>query len=190
MRFGHQYAREISMTSTPFRTAATAAALALAALSTQAFACDPIAGALVGGGIGAVVGNGPGAAVGAVIGSTIAATTPCYDDRRYYAPPRAAYYEPRYAQRTYDDRRYYAPAPAYADQGYAPDPGYAPAPAYAAPPPTYYQPAPTYYAPAPAYYQPAPYYYNPGPVVVAAALAAPYFIYRGARFGRTFRRWH
>ena len=60
------------MTSKPFHFA-TAAALSLAALSPQAFACDPVAGALVGGGIGAVIGNGPGAAVGAVIGSTIAA---------------------------------------------------------------------------------------------------------------------
>jgi len=46
------------------------ATLALAALSPQAFACDPVAGALVGGGIGAAIGNAPGAAVGAVIGFT------------------------------------------------------------------------------------------------------------------------
>jgi hypothetical protein len=184
MRFGHQNAQETPMSSNPFHFATATAALALAALSPQAFACDPIAGALVGGGIGAAIGNGPGAAVGAVIGSTIAATTPCYSD------PRAAYYEPRYVQRGY------APQPAYAAPAYAPPPAYAdsgyatPAPSYYAPAPTYYAPAPTYYAPAPVYYQPAPYYYSP--YVYAAAAAAPFFIYRGARFvssGRHFRRF-
>ena len=152
---------------------AAAATLSLAALSPQAFACDPVAGALVGGGIGAVIGNGPGAAVGAVIGSTIAATTPCYDQY----PPRAAYYEPRYAERTYrEDRRYYAPQPSYAEPSYA-EPTYA---------------APSYYAPAPAYYAPAPYYYSPSPIAYAAAAALPYFFYRGARYmsyGRHFRRF-
>ncbi|HEX7402637.1 MAG TPA: hypothetical protein VF287_01375 [Usitatibacter sp.] len=162
------------MTSRPFHFATAAAALSLAALSPQAFACDPVAGALVGGGIGAVIGNGPGAAVGAVIGSTIAAATPCYDTY----PPRAAYYEPRYA----DDRRYYAPQPSYAQPQYA-QPQYA-EPAYA---------APSYYAPAPTYYAPAPYYYSPSPIVYAAAAAIPYFVYRGARYasyGRHYRRWH
>ncbi|MGZ5106299.1 MAG: hypothetical protein ACXWHB_17245, partial [Usitatibacter sp.] len=66
------------MKSTRFQIAGAAAALALAALSPQAFACDPVAGALVGGGIGAAIGNAPGAAVGAVIGSAIGASTPCY----------------------------------------------------------------------------------------------------------------
>jgi hypothetical protein len=178
------------MTSRPFHFA-TAAALSLAALSPQAFACDPVAGALVGGGIGAVIGNGPGAAVGAVIGSTIAASTPCYDQY----PPRAAYYEPRYAERTYrEDRRYYAPQPSYAQPSYA-QPSYA-EPAYAEPayaPPSYYAPAPAYYAPAPTYYAPSPYYYSPSPYVYAAAAAVPYFAYRGARYasyGRHYRRWH
>jgi len=175
------------MTSRPLHFAAAAAALSVAALSPQAFACDPVAGALVGGGIGAVIGNGPGAAVGAVIGSSIAASTPCYDQ-----PPRAAYYEPRYADRAYrEDRRYYAPQPSYSEPSYA-EPAYA-APSYYAPAPTYYAPAPTYYAPAPTYYAPAPYYYSPSPIVYAAAAAVPYFVYRGARYasyGRHFRRWH
>jgi hypothetical protein len=178
MRFGHQNAQETPMSSKPFQFATAAAALALAALSPQAFACDPVAGALVGGGIGAAIGNGPGAAVGAVIGSTIAATTPCYSD------PRAAYVEPRYVQRGYAPQPAYAApqyAPAYADSGYA-----APAPTYYAPAPTYYAPAPTYYAPAPVYYQSAPYYYSP---YVYAAAAAPFFFYRGARFAPHFRRF-
>src|SRR6185503_18713278 len=88
----------------------TAAALAIGAavLSTEASAqCDPIPGAIIGGGIGAAIGNAPGAAVGAILGSAISSSGPCYygprpgyyDAPRYYKRPRystpypAAYYE-------------------------------------------------------------------------------------------------
>jgi hypothetical protein len=124
------------MNKSPLLIATIAAALAT--LSPQASACDPVPGAIIGGGIGAVIGNGPGAAVGAVIGSALAASAPC-DDRyygRYY--PEREYADRGYYARRYEERRYYAPAPAY----------YAPAPVYYAPAPVYYAPAPVYYAPA------------------------------------------
>jgi hypothetical protein len=49
---------------------AASAALAAGAYSSAAKA-DPIAGAIIGGGIGAAVGGPPGAAVGAVLGTAI-----------------------------------------------------------------------------------------------------------------------
>jgi hypothetical protein len=126
--------------------ATAAAALAAASLCTPAEAADPVAGALIGGGIGAAVGGGPGAAVGAVIGTIAAAADEqyyydhygrrvYYDAPRSYAPP-ARYYEPGPA-------RYYEPAPARY---------------YEAPPVRYYERA--YYAPPPVYY-PRPVYYAP-----------------------------
>ena len=57
----------------------TAAALALAAMafSMEAVAqCDPVPGALIGGGIGAAIGNGPGAAGGAIVRPGISASGP------------------------------------------------------------------------------------------------------------------
>ena len=111
------------MRKKPLLIATMTVAVAAATFSTQAAAGDPVAGALIGGGIGAAVGGPPGAAVGAVLGSIIGAES-------HY---RRGYYDRRY----YDGR--YA-APAY----------YEPAPRYYAPGPAYYSPAPVYYAPAPA----------------------------------------
>ena len=124
------------MSKKPAWIATLGAALALATLSTQAHAGDPVAGMLIGGGIGAAVAGPPGAAVGAILGS-IAATSDPYYDRRYYGQRYYGqhYYEPRYAE-----REYYAP------------------------PPAYYPPAAAYYAPGPAYYNYAPAYYGPGVV--------------------------
>lgn len=114
------------MLKQPLVIATTAAALALAGISTQAAAADPLAGALIGGGIGAAIGHSAdghhGAAVGgvlgAIVGSAIAADSgPYYYDRGYY------------------DGGYYAPAPrAY----------YAPAPVYVEPAPVYYGPSVVY----------------------------------------------
>jgi hypothetical protein len=162
-------------------SAAIAGALAL--ISIPAMACDPIPGALIGGGIGAAIGNAPGAAVGAIIGSTIAGSAPChaYGEPRYYGRANydRGYYEPapaQYAAPRYDDRSYYAPAPAqYVERRYD-DRAY-----YAAPPArVYYQPAPVYYAPPPAYY------YAPA----VAALAVSALLYPRYHFGRPhLRRW-
>jgi hypothetical protein len=114
------------MTKKPLWIATLGSALALATVSTQAQAGDPVAGMLIGGGIGAAVAGPPGAAVGAILGS-LAASDPYYD-RGYYG---RGYYAPRYAQ-----REYYA-APAY----------YPPAAAYYAPGPAYYNYEPAYYGP-------------------------------------------
>ena len=134
--------------------ATVAATLGAVGFSSQASAHDPIAGALIGGGIGAAIAGPPGAAVGAIIGTIAGA-----ESHHYYAPQR-------YGDVAYDNRRYYAPEPAY----------YPPAPtAYYAPEPAYYQPAPTYYAPpAPVYYAPA--YYEPAPVY-----RGPAVVYRSPR---------
>ena len=120
----------------PLLIATVTAALAAATFSTQASACDPIPGMLIGGGIGAAIGNAPGAAVGAIIGSAITGSAPCYYERDY---------DRAYAPRRYYDREYYAPPVAY-ERGY-----------YAPPPVAYYEPAPVYYASA-VYYAPAVVY--------------------------------
>src|SRR5512138_1950713 len=96
--------------------ATAATALAAASLCTSAEAADPLAGALIGGGIGAAVGGGPGAAVGAVIGTIAAASEGPY------------YYYDGYGRRAYYDG-YYAPPARY----------------YEAPPVRYYEPAPARY---------------------------------------------
>jgi hypothetical protein len=170
----------------PLLTAAFAGAMALAAI--PAFACDPVPGALIGGGIGAAIGNAPGAAVGALLGSAITGSAPCYAyGDRPYAEPRAyydrggdrgGYYErPRaYSERGYDapreyvDRRYEErPQYQYADNSY-----------YAPPPVRYYQPAPVYYAPPPSYYY--------GPALAAVAIGA--LTYPRWGYGRShYRRW-
>ena len=116
-------------------------AVAAAAFPTRASAGDPVAGALIGGGIGAAVGGPPGAAVGAVIGTIIGAESRPYYRRGYYRDE--AYYEPRYRE-----RGYYAPR--YREQGY-----------YAPPVARYYESAPVFYAPPPQYYAPEPVYYGP-----------------------------
>ena len=124
------------------RLIALAGAATAVGLSFGAHAqCDPVPGALIGGGIGAAIGNAPGAAVGAIIGSAITAGGPCYYGPRYAEAPA-----PRY-ERGYYDRGYY-PAPAPAPSGYV-ERYYEPAPAYYAPPPVYYRSYPAYaYAPA------------------------------------------
>ncbi|MGE5617028.1 MAG: hypothetical protein ACM3X5_08945 [Bacillota bacterium] len=132
---------------------AAAGAVAAIGISFGAQAqCDPVPGALIGGGIGAAIGNAPGAAVGAILGSAITGSAPCYYD-----------YGPRYA----------APAPRYYDRGYYP----APAPA----PSGYYQPAPTYYAPAPVYYAPPPVYYRSYPAYYGPAIVLGFGGYRHYR---------
>ena len=145
----HGRATDMSM---KILVATVAIAGAAAGFTTTASAGDPVAGALIGGGIGAAIGNGPGAAVGAVIGSAIAASEPPYYERRaYYDAPPARYYD--------------APPARYYD---APPARYYEAPSYYEPAPRYYSsPAPVYYEPAPVYY--APRYYVP-PVVVGLGL--------------------
>jgi hypothetical protein len=121
-------ARRNDMLKKPLVIATTAAALAVATLSTQASAADPLAGALIGGGIGAAIGHGAGgrngAAVGGVLGAIVGSSIAA--DSGYYGGPGR-----------YGSSGYYAPAPAY----------YAPAPAYYEPAPVYYEPAPVYYGP-------------------------------------------
>jgi hypothetical protein len=100
--------------------AATAAALGVTALSSQAYANDDaLLGAVVGGGIGAAIGHGVqgrdgalvGGAIGAIAGASIAANAAPYYGSGYYAAPV----------------------------------GYAPAPVYYGPAPVYYRAAPVYY---------------------------------------------
>ena len=122
------------MMKKPLLIVSFTACIALSLVSMQARAGDPVAGALIGGGIGAAIGGPPGAAVGAILGS-LAGSDPYYD-RRYY------------------DRGGYGPA--YREGGY-----YEPAPAYYPPRPAYYAPQPAYYAP-PVYYGPSVYYSSPG----------------------------
>src|SRR5260221_12470240 len=102
---------DVVLRTRPFRTAAFAGALALAAI--PASACDPVPGALIGGGIGAAIGNAPGAAVGPLLGSAITGSAPCY---AYASEPPAPYYDPGYSHRghyerprEYVVRRYEAP---------------------------------------------------------------------------------
>ena len=142
--------------------AATAVAGMAAMFSGTASAHDPLAGALIGGGIGAAVGGGPGAAVGAVLG-TIAASDHHYNHDRYS--------ERRYY---YDDRpvRQYAPTSYYYS---------APAPVYYSAPPVYYS-SPVYYS-TPVYY--SPYYYRPAPVYVSIGYG---YGYRGG-YRHHHRRW-
>jgi hypothetical protein len=126
--------------------AVLATAAGTLAFSSQASAHEPLAGAIIGGGIGAAVGGPPGAAVGAVLGTIIGAESDHghrYRDRPYYDP---AYEDPRYAPRRYAPSYYSPPPPAY-----YPEPTY-----YAPPPPVYYAPA-QYVAP-PVYYAPRPHY--------------------------------
>jgi hypothetical protein len=88
----------------PLIVAALAATVAVGALSTQAYANDPLLGALIGGGIGAAIGHNVhgrdgaavGGAIGALAGAGIAASTDGYYDGRYQAPP--AYYGDSYYQ--------------------------------------------------------------------------------------------
>lgn len=130
------------MTKKPLLIASLTAGIALSVFSIQARAGDPVAGALIGGGIGAAIAGPPGAAVGAILG-TIAGSEPYYD-RRYAGP-------------VYAERPYYAPVPAPAY--YPSQPSYYPSqPSYYAPP-AYYGPQ-VYYAPS-AYYAPRAYYYRP-----------------------------
>src|SRR2546425_12263681 len=75
---------EIEMTKKTLLIGALATAMA-GAFSAPAFACDPVPGMLIGGGIGAAIGNAPGAAVGAILGSVIAGSAPCYAERPYHA---------------------------------------------------------------------------------------------------------
>lgn len=146
--------------------AAMSVAVAAATFSTQAAAGDPVAGALIGGGIGAAVGGPPGAAVGAVIGSIIGA-------------------ESHYHHGSYD-RRYYG-------AGYAAPAYYPPAPAYYGPPPAYYPPAPAYYAPGPVYYGPAgAIVYRSGPKYAYNTRYVRAYDYRIGYDGRRYpddRRW-
>ena len=148
-------------------------ALAAAALSTPASACDPVPGALIGGGIGAAIGHAPGAAIGAIIGSAITGGAPCYS---YGHGPAPAYVERGY-DRGYVERGY--------DRGYAEDRRYEPRyaePAYYAPP------APAYYAPpAPVYYAPPPVYY--APAVVYRSYPAVRYVSYGYRSHRRHDRW-
>ena len=156
----------------PLLIATVSAALAAATLSIQASACDPIPGALIGGGIGAAIGNAPGAAVGAIIGSAITAGAPCYSYGRPY-PEREyvgrGYVDRGYAEREYVDRR-------YVDRGYADDRYYER---------SYYAPEPVYYAPPPVYYAPAVYYGSYRPY------SYPRYVSYGYRsYGHDYRRDH
>ena len=121
-----------------FLVAAITTALAAMTFSTQASAGDPVAGAIIGGGIGAAVAGPPGAAVGAIIGTIAGAADPYYYRHGYRGPG-------------YDGRRYYGPAPAY----------YPPAPAYYPPAQAYYAPATEYYAPPVIYRSARAYAYEP-----------------------------
>jgi Glycine zipper len=88
----------------PLIVAALAATVAVATLSTQANANDPLLGALVGAGIGAAIGHNVhgrdgavvGGAIGALAGASIAAGSDRYYDARFQAVP--AYYGDSYYQ--------------------------------------------------------------------------------------------
>ncbi len=73
------------MQKKPLWIAAIGVTVAAMGFSTQASAGDPIAGAIIGGGIGAAVAGPPGAAVGAIIGTIAGSTTPYYGG--YYPEP-------------------------------------------------------------------------------------------------------
>ncbi|MEO5702244.1 MAG: hypothetical protein ABIS17_00600 [Casimicrobiaceae bacterium] len=153
------------MLKRPVLIATVAAAMATAALSTQANAGDPVLGALVGGGIGAAIGhsiNGvhgawAGGALGAVVGASAAADSNRYSYGGGYAGPSA----------------YYGPSTTY----------YQSAPTYYQAAPVYYEPAPVYYEPAPVYYTPAPVYYSPRVVYRSGPrYVAPYRSYVSVQF--------
>ena len=99
--------------------AALAATVGVTTLSSQAYANDPLLGAVLGAGIGAAIGHGVhgrdgavvGGAIGAIAGASIAANSSPYYDTGYYGAPAE-----------------YAPAPVYYDSA-----------------PVYYQPAPVFY---------------------------------------------
>jgi hypothetical protein len=101
--------KEETMLKKPLAIAATAAALGMGLVSTQASAGDPVLGALIGGGIGAAIGHNTGGhnggvvggVLGAIVGSSIAASDGYYD-RGYYD---GGYYNGGY---------YAAPGPYYA----------------------------------------------------------------------------
>lgn len=143
--------------------AAITAAVGALAIPMQASAHDPVAGLLIGGGIGAAVGGPPGAAVGAFLGAIIGAEThhghgPAYRGHGNYAPG-------------YDSR--------YAPQAYAPEPTY-----YAPPAPVYE--GPVRYAAPRAYYSP-PVHYAPPPAYRSARVyAAPRHDSRYERHGRRY----
>jgi hypothetical protein len=88
----------------PLIVAALAATVAVATISTQANANDPLLGALVGAGIGAAIGHNVhgrdgavvGGAIGALAGAGIAAGSDRYHDARYQAVP--VYYGDSYYQ--------------------------------------------------------------------------------------------
>src|SRR5450432_1860699 len=89
----------------PLIVAALAATVAVATISTQAYANgDPLLGALVGAGIGAAIGHNVhgrdgavvGGAIGALAGAGIAAGSDRYYDGRYQAAP--VYYGDGYYQ--------------------------------------------------------------------------------------------
>ena len=98
---------------------ALAATVGVTTLSSQAYANDPLLGAVVGAGIGAAIGHGVqgrdgalvGGAIGAIAGASIAANSSSYYDSGYYGA----------------------------------SPLYAPAPVYYGSAPVYYQPAPVVY---------------------------------------------
>ena len=139
--------------------AAATTAVAAMTFSTQASAGDPLAGAIIGGGIGAAIGGPPGAAVGAIIGTIAGASDPYY----HHGYPVGGYYGAPPA--------YYAPAPAPEYYPPAQGPAYYPAPQ-----------APAYYPSAPAYYAPSTVYYAP-PVVYGAPRAYAYGAPRAYAYG-------
>jgi len=97
--------------------AALAATLGVTTLSSQAYANDPLLGAVVGAGIGAAIGHGVqgrdgavvGGAIGAIAGASIAANSSAYYDTGYYGAP--AVYAP--APAYYGSPGYYQAAPVY-----------------------------------------------------------------------------
>lgn len=75
--------------------AALAATVGVTTLSSQAYANDPLLGAVLGAGIGAAIGHGVqgrdgavvGGAIGAIAGASIAASSSSYYDGGYYGAP-------------------------------------------------------------------------------------------------------
>lgn len=111
--------------------AALAASVGITTLSSQAYANDPLLGAVIGAGIGAAIGHGVqgrdgavvGGAIGAIAGASIAASSSPYYDTGYYGAPAAS--APVY----YDSTPvYYQPTPVFYPRAwinYVPRVGYA-----------------------------------------------------------------
>src|SRR5260221_4189885 len=85
--------KEETMLKKPLAIAATAAALGMGVVSTQASAGDPVLGALLGGGIGAAIGHNAGGRDGGVVGGEHGAPVRSaipessgHCDRRYFKP--------------------------------------------------------------------------------------------------------